>query len=260
MNNKCGWLLNNRLVEIPTDSIDLEYFNNLKRILSIKKSEKYPLIRIGTPDKDGGYVMLDNFYDKGIAYSFGICDDINWDNDIADKGYDVFMYDHTVDKLPFERKEFHFFKKGISGISNINNNLNILEYYIEQNGHKNYNNMILKMDVEGYEWDFLNTANTDTLMQFNQIVIELHNLLQNNQHKLHLLEKLNQTHQLVHLHGNNCSVVLQIGKSIFPDTMEATYINKKVYNTIDTEINLPSSLDKPNDPSREDIILGNWNV
>ena len=260
MNNKCGWLLNNRLFEISADSIDLEYFNNLKRILSIKKSEKYPLIRIGTPDKDGGYVMLDNFYNNGIAYSFGICDDINWDNDIADKGYDVFMYDHTVDKLPFERNKFHFFKKGISGISNINNNLNTLEYYIEQNGHKNYNNMILKMDVEGYEWDFLDTVNTDTLMQFNQIVIELHNLLQNNQHKLHLLGKLNQTHQLVYLHGNNCSVVLQIEKCIFPDTMEATYISKKVYNTIDTEINLPSSLDKPNDPSREDIILGNWNV
>lgn len=258
MNNKCGWLLNNRLVEISADTVNFEYFNKLRQLLNIKKAEKYSLVRIGTPDKDGGYVMLNNFYKYGIAYSFGICDDINWDNDIANKGYNIFMYDHTVDKLPFERKEFHFHKNGISGSAN--DKLNTLEYFIEKNGHKNYNNMLLKMDVEGYEWDFLDTVNINILTQFDQIVIELHNLLQNNQHKLHLLEKLNQTHQLIHLHGNNCSAVLQIGQNLFPDTVEATYINNKNYTVIDTQINLPSPFDKPNDPSIADIILGNWNI
>ena len=36
--------------------------------------------------------------------------------------------------------------------------------------------MILKMDVEGAEWDFLDTVDTKTLKQFDQIVFEYHEL------------------------------------------------------------------------------------
>lgn len=260
MDIKCGWLINNKLTEIPSDSVNLKYFDKLKNALYIKKVKNHPLIRIGTPDKDGGYIMLDNFGNGNIAYSFGICDDINWDNDVANRGYNVFMYDHTVKNLPFERKEFHFFKEGLSGIKNSEKHLDTLEHYIEENGHKNCKNMILKMDVEGYEWDFLSTINADILKQFDQIVFELHNLLQNNSNKPELLEKLNKTHQLIHIHGNNCSVALQINNQIFPDTIEATYINKDNYKIVDSEIILPVELDKPNDTSVEDIILGKWNL
>lgn len=258
MYNKCGWLLNNRLVEIPAESVNFEYFNKLKKVLHIKKVKDYPLIRIGTPDKDGGYIMVDNFGKSNIAYSFGICDDINWDNDMATKGYEIFMYDHTIENLPHENPNFHFFKSGISGIANQQKLLNTLEHYIYINKHENCENMILKMDVEGYEWDFLSTVKEKTLKQFDQIVLELHQLLASNNNKLELLEKLNRTHQLIHIHPNNCSMALQIGELIFADTIEVTYINKDNYKTFDSEIILPIELDKPNDLTREDIMLGSW--
>ena len=262
MDIKCGYLLNNRLIEIPAESIKLDYFDKLKKVLTIKKVENYPLVRIGTKDKDGGYVMVDNFDKGSIAYSFGICDDVNWDNHLADRGYEIFMYDHTIEKLPFERKEFHFFKEGISGICENNGLLNTLEHYIEKNGHKNCQNMILKMDVEGYEWGFLNTVNTDVLKQFDQIVFEFHRLLNpdGNETAIKLIEKLNQTHQLIHIHGNNCSMAMQIGEQIFADTIEATYVNKENYKIVDEVVYLPTELDRPNDPAIDDLILGKWNL
>ena len=51
--------------------------------------------RVGK-DFDGGYVMLADFEAATIdaAYSFGIADDVSWDEEIADRGIEVFMYDY----------------------------------------------------------------------------------------------------------------------------------------------------------------------
>ena len=57
------------------------------------------LIRLGRKN-DGGYVMLNEFDEKMEAYSFGINDDISWDLDIANRGLNCWMYDHTIQRLP----------------------------------------------------------------------------------------------------------------------------------------------------------------
>jgi hypothetical protein len=61
---------------------------------------------------DGGYVMLDSFNRQNVdaAYSFGIDNDVSWDLDMARRGIDVFMFDHTISKLPRDHTKFHFFK------------------------------------------------------------------------------------------------------------------------------------------------------
>ena len=262
MDYKCGYFLNNQFVEIPLESIEVEYFTELKLLLKIKKVQDYPLVRIGTPDRDGGYIMVDDFENGDIAYSFGISDNIDWDNDMAEKGYQVFMYDHTINKLPFERNEFHFFKNGISSIAQPEKSLNTLEYYLEQNRHYENKNMILKIDVEGYEWDFLSAVQPETLNLFDQIIIEFHRMLncKSGEKNLEFLKKLNETHQLIHLHGNNCGLTMLIGETFLADTVEATYVNREHYNFTESEIILPIALDKPNDPTRNDVILGKWNL
>jgi hypothetical protein len=47
-------------------------------------------VRVGK-DYDGGYVMLDNFQREMVdaAYSFGISDDVSWDEYIAKSGIEV---------------------------------------------------------------------------------------------------------------------------------------------------------------------------
>jgi len=252
------------LFQVSADlNVSKNYYKKLKEILKIKKTKYYPLVRVGQNGCDGDYIMLGNFDgDSKIVYSFGINDDVNWDNTLANIGYNIFMYDHTIENLPFNRDEFHFFKEGISGIDEENHPLKTLKYYIEQNGHKNTKNMILKMDVEGAEWDFLETVDSKTLRQFNQIIIEYHNILKAGlgDKILKLLAKLNKTHQLIHLHGNNSGYIIRIGDKVFPDVIEATYVIKDRYTfEEDPEHFLPIDIDVPSDSCRPDVILGKWN-
>ena len=63
------------------------------------------VVRIGR-DYDGGYVMADPGED-GIAYSFGIGNDVSWDSGMARRGYEIFMYDITIDSPPSTHFRFH---------------------------------------------------------------------------------------------------------------------------------------------------------
>lgn len=72
---------------------------------------------------------------------------------MADRGIDVYMYDHTINSLPYNNTKFHWKKIGITGKNKNNKMLKSLENLIIENGHSSEENMILKMDVEGAEWE-----------------------------------------------------------------------------------------------------------
>ena len=85
--------------------------------------------------KDGSYVMLDDFENIKIAYSIGINNIIQFDKALADRGIDVYMYDHTINKLPYENDKFHWKKIGLGVNSIKDNNLLSLEEMLKENGH-----------------------------------------------------------------------------------------------------------------------------
>ena len=119
LNNKIG------LLKMMTNNVELEYKGKLKCLLNNPDSEFciYHLIapkkvvgknRILLGDKyDGCYVLLDDFDNVKIAYSFGISSNIQFDKALADKGIDVFMYDHTINSLPYQNPKFHWKKLGL---------------------------------------------------------------------------------------------------------------------------------------------------
>ncbi|MBO6178665.1 MAG: FkbM family methyltransferase [Selenomonadaceae bacterium] len=227
-----------------------DFFKSVKLALNIQSVCNYPYIRIGKKN-DGGYVMLDDFTSGSLAYSFGINNDVSWDNEMAERGYDIYMYDHTITSLPYERKEFHFYKQGISGNNERTSHFATLEHMIKKNGHRNMMNMIMKMDVEGYEWEIFKQVGQETLSQFEQIVVELHSVFDYKRRDeiLFVLNKLNQTHQVVHVHGNNYSNVLWCDKTPYPDTLEVTYALREKYKFQDDyNVLLPISLDCPTAP------------
>ena len=246
---------------------NIGYYQALKSILKIRRADNVKFIRVGR-QSDGGYVMADDFRKGGggIAYSFGISNEISWDADMAKRGYDVFMYDMTIDGLPYTHEKFHFFKEGIGGSKDAVKSLDTLKNFIKRNGHKNKFDMILKMDVEGAEWDFLESVSSEILMQFDQIVFEFHNLTAPKTsveigRTINLIAKINSTHTLVHLHGNNCGNYIQLEDvGCIPDTLELTYLRTKnrVFRD-DEEIFLPIYLDTPNNLRLADIPIGYWN-
>ncbi len=240
----------------------LEFCKNIEKELKVKSVLGKSLVRVGKED-DGGYIMVDDFKDSGIAYSFGISDDVSWDSDMTDRGYEVYMYDHTIDKLPYETKGFHFFKKGIADSPEFSRNLDSLEHYLEKNGHLDCSGMILKMDVEGAERGFFNLVDSDTLNKFDQIVFELHGLLsgKNSDAILAAIKKINKTHDLFHIHANNHGNVIWIDGKVYPELLELSFVKKNLYKTQEIEnLFFPLEIDKACLKEFPDIVLGNWNA
>ena len=249
-----------------TFSVSKEYYDELHSLLHIAKAEGHELMRTGD-ENDGGYVMLDDL-PGGIAYSFGIARNVSWDRDMASRGYDVYMYDHTIDSLPEENVRFHWSKLGIGDGSGNDVLLKTLEELIAVNGHEGKSDMILKMDVEGAEWGFLESVKPETLLRFRQILFEFHGLMDPKKYGLsvkysrilEMLEKVNASHQLIHLHPCNFSNCASFGGKIFPQTVEATYVIRDKYKfEQDYDVELPLEIDAPDRRGVPDIDLGRWN-
>ena len=201
----------------------------------------------------------------GIAYSFGISYDPSWDLDMCKRGYEVFMYDHTVD-CPLggdgNLEHMHFSKRGIANRVQTDE-LCTLKYFINENGHENEDNLILKMDVEGAEWGFLEMVASEELAKFRQIVMELHgmNCIDERDRNIRIsgLSKLLETHRAIHLHANNWGGHLSLGNHVFPNTWEITYARKDLVGDICDCVCLPIDIDAPCNSSRPEINIGDWN-
>ena len=145
------------------------------------------------------YVLLDDFENIKIAYSFGISSNIQFDKALADKGIEVYMYDHTIDSLPYQNPKFHWKKLGICGIGHNYTNMKNLEELIKENGHIHEKNMILKMDIEQGEWESISNLKEETLNQFIYIAIEYHFKDNANYDEGYLyynvIKKISKTHQ-----------------------------------------------------------------
>lgn len=242
----------------------LSIFQETRARLHVKDVLNLPWVRVGR-DYDGGYVMADEFNTNPIVYSFGICDDVSWDIDMAHRIKNtqqkyIYLFDHTIETLPETHPAFIFSQQGIGGKSPAPGTKSMSDI-LSENGHGNHHNIILKMDVEGSEWDFLEEVSEKTLKQFTQIVFEFHNLgsPSNCEAIFAGLDKLNKTHQLVHIHANNYSDILCIGGILLPTTLEATYLRKSDHIFSNSVRIFPTELDRPNAPWKQDPFLGMWN-
>ena len=187
---------------------------------------------------DGGYVMLDDFENITIAYSIGIDGNIQFDKALADKGIDVYMYDHTINKT-YRNEKFHWKKIGIGGNSERKNNIQTLQEMMKENGHLKEKNMILKMDVEGAEWNSLDDLSENILQQFKYIVVEYH-LYQIMIKKIYnVLRKIYKSHQVFYVHCNPFSYVRTFGNNTICDVIEVSYVIRTGYSFAKDESNYP---------------------
>ncbi len=222
-------------------------------------------IRLGS-NIDGGYVIghLDIIYDCYITA--GIADNDDFTIDFMNK-YNVnpqncFAFDGTIEKLPTNLIDnVEFIKKNI-GYANDDKTTN-LDFLM-----KAYNNIFVKMDIEGGEWPWLLSMDTTKLNNISQLVIELHGITDVSWHgmtvnsfncdcvgKTNCLKLLSDTHYLVHAHGNNADKVAQNG---LPNVIELVYINKKCFSEIPKVNSAPlpiKGLDFPNEVKYPDVDL-----
>ena len=181
-------------------------------------------------NSDGSYVMLNDFENIKFAYSIGIRDAIQFDKALADKGIDIYMYDHTINNLAYENEKFHWKKIGIGGISQRSNNIQTLEEMMKENGHLNEKNMILKMDVEGAEWDTLNDITEEILKQFKYLLIEFHFSKSNNRVIYNILKKIFKIFQPFYVHCSPFSRFRTFGNNKICSAIEVSYITRSGYS------------------------------
>ena len=176
---------------------------------------------------DGCYVLLDDFQNIKIAYSFGISTNIQFDEELAKRRIDVYMYDHTINSLPFQNDKFHWKKIGICGKNTNNAQLKTLEDLIAENGHTSEKNMILKMDVEFYEWEAILDLKEETLKQFKYIAIEFHFNFRyiNPSIYYQVLKKIYKTHQAFYIRCNGDRAhKINFGNNRICHIIEVSYI------------------------------------
>lgn len=214
-------------------------------------------------DNDGGYIMVPELMSGSVAYSLGISDDVSWDTEMANRGFIVYQYDHTIDGISENHKNFRFNKIGICGSGKDNQTMTSLENQFSKNGHLENRDIIVKVDIEGSEWDLFSSINIDNLCIISQAVIEFHSLEEIGNDEFFVrarcaLEKLRDRFFPVHVHGNNYVQSKNIGGRIIPPVLEVTYIRKDLIKTRPCTRIFPTDIDQPNQHGFPDTFLGKF--
>jgi hypothetical protein len=215
-------------------------------------------IRVGNEAGDGGYVMVDDFKEIVAVISAGIENDVSWDEQIANRGIDVYQFDHTVSGPPVANERFHFFRHKISSqpTQYSDSIRSAVEKIPTLEGR-----LILKIDIEGAEWEAFDAATVEDLRRFAQVVGEFHGFCNAaddvwRERAIRTIRKLHSIFEVVHVHGNNWSPLQVIANVPFPEVIEITFANRSMYQFEDTTEVFPTPMDRPNDKGRPDIFLG----
>jgi len=212
---------------------------------------KLPKKRIGSI-YDGGYVIIDNLeYD--LFLSCGISNDVNFENSFLEKYPNLICYafDGTIENLPINSNtNINFVKKNIG--KNNTDNITNMDNYLD-----NYKNIMLKMDIETGENDWINGITDEQLNSIKQIVIEIHfDLFEKfTPERWNIIQRLSNTHYLVHVHGNNCVSLMSLNGVILPEVIECVYIRKSEFTEYlqQIEFTTPHEIDNPNNPGAPDL-------
>ena len=216
------------------------------------------ILRFGS-DFDGGYYLLGNITNSDSVISLGIGNNVTFEKDLSNIVESQMLYDHTIQELPEKITNATFFKIGIS--STESQGFYTLKQCIEV--FLPNKNLILKIDVEGDEWEVFANSSIEDLMRFKQIAVEFHNL--NNiddsvffDKVKSALENLRRNHVVISVHANNWSPFEIVTKVPFPDVIEVTYLRKDLLNTkrfVQKDFRPFNNPNNPNNPNNFDIQL-----
>lgn len=219
----------------------------VKRLL-VPRNIGHEKVRIGTAG-DGGYVVskpcIQN-HTKAV-YSLGIGDNCDFDFELAEMGYPIYQFDGSIPATPKTHKNFYF--------DSIYVNSETLPNLLKKHGHDSSNcDLLLKMDIEGVEWEVFPYLSWQHLDCFSQLTFELHNCIDMLPHVGALLQILSKQFVLIHINANNVNLGCY---EQLPRVMELTWVNNRVA--------LPAcgpspdpKLDFPNEPKNPNIKLDWW--
>ena len=186
------------------------------------------LQRFGEPH-DGGYLLCGNLLASVEAgYSYGISNYDGWGCDVSKQlGIPLHQYDcfdTRPARLPGGRTIFHPECVAGSRATIDGRPFDSLEHQIAANGDAT-RRLVVKMDVEGAEWDtFLQTPD-EVFARIDQMAVEFHDV--GDERFVLAVAKLKESFHVAHLHFNNFSC----DDALEPFTArayEVLFVNKRI--------------------------------
>jgi len=215
------------------------------------------LKRFGSAN-DGGYLMCENLIEPlDAAYSYGVGTNDDWGCEMSRRYYvPVHQYDCFDPARPTCNGGafvFHNECVGDRAADRSSHFFDTLENQISKNGDSG-RRLIIKMDIEGAEWDSLLAAPNELLASIPQIAMEMHGF--DNPKIVEVLRKLNRNFYLVNLHFNNWSCTPKAAP-LPAWAYQALWVNKRI-GVPDPSAPVPapmSPLNAPDSPTWPDCQL-----
>jgi hypothetical protein len=234
--------------------------------------------RIGR-SQDGGYVVCtEACSDSEVLYSYGVSDDWSFEEEFSNRfGCNSFLYDHTVDLESRSNSRLRFRKEGLS--SSPTDQTNTFQSHITSNSDEG-KKISLKLDIEWNEWDFFDSVPSVILERISHVVCEFHLIpavysgnhtpyftgfhkdVYNGINQLlferytRVLEKINRSHLLYHVHVNNSLTSFEYKNCKIPYLLECSFVNKRYAKRKEKSKTIfpIEGLDFPNKPYKEEIL------
>ena len=206
------------------------------------------MMRLG-PNRDGGYVLPDDLDGIAACFSPGVSNISGFELECAERGMEVFMADKSVDHPAEQHARFHFLKKYIGATTN--DDFITLDQWVTDSEVTPEGDLLLQMDIEGYEWETLLSVSDALLRRCRILVMELHSLDQLWNQPFYsivsrALFKVLQNHACVHIHPNNCSESIRYLGLEIPPIMEFTFLRKDRIKECHDATSFPHPLDVNN--------------
>jgi hypothetical protein len=211
----------------------------VKKILMPKVFQPFycsSLVRLGK-DFDGGYLVNEtDVYNAETLISFGIGEDISFENDFyKNKQIEIYSFDSSVNYLDC----------GYINHTSKNVSINNIESII------NGNNLFLKCDIDGGEYELLDFL-IENSHRFVGAVFEFHGLSNFDlfNEAANFISKFDL--RLIHTHMNNYSYLIS-ENNYTPDVLELSFTSSKQDTKVLKSLSLPHPIDMPNNPEGENF-------
>ena len=215
------------------------------------------LKRFGSAN-DGGYLMCENLIEPlDAAYSYGVGSNDDWGCEMSRRYHvPVYQYDCFDPARPTcDGGTFVFHNECVGNRSGYAGShvFDTMENQIRKNGDTG-RRLIIKMDIEGGEWDSLLAAPDELLASIPQITMEMHGF--DDPKIVEVLRKLKRNFYLVNLHFNNWSCTPKAAP-LPAWAYQTHWVNKRI-GVPDVAAPFPapmSSLNAPDSPTWPDCQL-----
>ena len=207
---------------------------------------------------DGGYLMCENLIEPlDAAYSYGVGRNDDWGCEMSRRyQVPVYQYDCFDPARPVcDGGKFIFHDECVGDRTGqrASRSFDTLENQISKNGDTG-RRVIIKMDIEGAEWESLLAVSDQLFASIPQLAMEMHGF--DDPRILEVLRKLNRSFYLVNLHFNNWSCTSKAAP-LPARAYQVLWVNKRI-GIVDPTAPVPapmSPLNAPDSPTWPDCQL-----